>query len=440
MKSENKNTIIKELENTKLINTHDHIAPQKQIMGIAQNVSYLYDLMLVNNNSGFLSYLPDEVWRTAQFDFGDAMGRKDEKEVDKNDLTAMWNKLSPIIDHARGSNHYRMFMRACADLFDLDFTHIDSEKKFIELSEKLSKSNREEGWYHHVLIDKANIEKTVVIGRSDPDQVEKEFFKAAINFQDFVCGYDGLILQSLEEKYGAKAPDLDAFVDLLDKAFESITRRGAVAIKDALAYARKLDIKNATHRDAKKAFEPVPHNGWAWKSIIGDDITNFQNYMMHRIADYCAKYDIPMQIHTGPPAPADNGNPMYLIEFIENHPDTTFVILHAGGPWAKEFAVFAKYCGHLYIDFAWLLTGFPGPSGTKRLIGDYLEIMPWDKFTWGADCAVVEESYGTLMTAKELLADVLIDKVEDGLFDISKAVEVGRGILRENAETIYKKL
>ena len=83
------------------------------------------------------------------------------------------------------------------------------------------------------------------------------------------------------------------------------------------------------------------------------------------------------------------------------------------------------------------LTGFPGPSGTRRLLGDWLELVPWDKFTWGADCAVVEETYGTFLTARRVLAQVLADKVGEGFISRGEGEQIARMILRENAKKLY---
>lgn len=428
------NTIKKELFAVPMINTHDHIEIQTKIMEASKNKSYLYDLMLLNDNNGLLSYLPDEAWRMAQFDFGEARGVV--SATADNNLSKMWKKLEPVMHYAKGSNHYRMFMRACKDLFGLDYEHIDNEEQWIELSEKISEANQKEEWYRYVLKEKANIETTIVVGRATPE-VEKEYFTSAINLGDFLIGYDGEVLSSLEEKYKSKVENFDDYIDLLDKAFRTITEQGTIALKDCTAYTRSLDFKNVTKRDALKGFEPVVHQGWALKSISSIDIKNFQDYMMFQIAKGCSKYNIPIQIHTGPPAPTVGSNPINLMELIECNPETKFVILHLG-PYADEFAVAAKFNSNVYIDFAWNLTGYPGPSGFKRILSDWLEIMPWDKFMYGADCCVVEETYGTILTVRELISEVLAEKVQNGFTDIDTAIEIGKGILRNNAKKLYQ--
>ncbi len=423
------------IDEIEIINTHDHTMAPEQARRRAQKESYLYDVLLANNNSGFLSYLPDERWRTTQFDFGDALGNhRDSCEASPAQL---WEKLAPVIWRGKASPHFRMFMEGCRDLFGLDFAIPESEEQWTIFSQRMQASNQREDWYDHVLRQKAHIEKTLVVGRADPRQVEREYFLPLHNLGDFLSGFDSGVLQKLEQQYGRRAESFADFEELLRHAVKTAKQQGVVAIKDMQAYRRFMNYKNVTRNDARKAFECVSHNGWAMKSISGEDITRFQDYTMHLILSLAGEYGLPVQIHTGSPAPTDQSNPLLLIDLIESHPETDIVVLHCGGAYYQQFVMTAKYASHVYLDLAWLLTGFPGPSGTRRLLGDWLELVPWDKFTWGADCAVVEETYGTFLTARRVLAQVLADKVGEGFISRGEGEQIARMILRENAKKLY---
>lgn len=410
--------------------------PQEQAVSRSKKKSYLYDVILANNNSGFLSYMPDELWRTTQFDFGDAIGsNEDSKEVSYSEL---WAKLKPVIWRGRCASHFAMFMEGCRDLLNLDFDFIETEAQWIEFSEKMQAANQRKDWYDVVLRQKANIDKTLVVGRADPTKIETDFFLPLYNMGDFLSGFDTGVLASLEKKYNMSVSSLEDYEQLLHKAFEYAKKSGVVALKDMQAYKRYMDYNQVSKHDARKAFDCVSHNGWAMKSIHGQDITNFQNYIMHLICDYAAEFDLPVQIHSGSPAPTDQSNPLQLINLIEMHPGTRIIILHCGGSYFAQFAMTAKYAGNVYYDLAWLLTGFPGPTGTRRLLDEWLEIIPWDKFTWGADCAIVEETYGTFIMAKRILSQVLSDKVEEGFISLSLAEQIAKMIFRDNAVDLYR--
>lgn len=56
---------------------------------------------------------------------------------------------------------------------------------------------------------------------------------------------------------------------------------------------------------------------------------------------------------------------------------------------------------------------------------------------WGGDTATVEELYGAVLVIRQLLSEVLAEKVEEG-WNMDDAIEIGRRILRENALECYQ--
>jgi hypothetical protein len=97
-----------------------------------------------------------------------------------------------------------------------------------------------------------------------------------------------------------------------------------------------------------------------------------------------------------------------------------------------------KFYHNIYIDLAWHINGYPGPSGLKRVLYELLEYVPYHKFCWGADCGAAEETNGIYVEAKEILAQVLTMKVEDKWEDLDTAIEIGKALLRDNAIKLYK--
>ena len=50
---------------------------------------------------------------------------------------------------------------------------------------------------------------------------------------------------------------------------------------------------------------------------------------------------------------------------------------------------------------------------------------------------MVEETYGTFLTARRVLAQVLADKVGEGFISRGEGEQIARMILRENAKKLY---
>jgi hypothetical protein len=428
--------LIEELEAVPIIDSHDHTMAQEPAMKLSKRSSYLYDVLLMQNNRSLLTYLPDEAWRMAQFDFGEAYGIKG-NEGGPADRAAEWRKLQPVLGYIRNDNQQRTFMMACRKLFDLSFDRIETESQWIELSEKYSQANRRQDWYHQAIKEVGNIDLILNVSFATPE-VDRTFFRSVMNMTDFLRGFDESYLRKIEAKYGLTVKSFDDYLDLLEHVFQKITAAGTVALKDNSGYFRDLTYRDVTKKSAAKAFEPISHLGWANKSIAGEDIENFTNFMMNELAGKCAAYGIPFQIHTGPPGNPANCNPAKLQELFESNPETTFVILHGAGVNVAEIASFLKFYSNIYIDLAWHLNGYPGPSGLKRVLYELFEYVPYHKFCWGADCGAAEESVGIYMQAREVLAEVLARKVDEGWEDLDTAKMIGRAILRGNAIRLYK--
>ncbi len=58
-------------------------------------------------------------------------------------------------------------------------------------------------------------------------------------------------------------------------------------------------------------------------------------------------------------------------------------------------------------------------------------------FTWGGDCAFIEESTGSLGYGKEVLAEVLANRIERGLLTEHVAFDMVKKVLRENAVEVF---
>ena len=59
-------------------------------------------------------------------------------------------------------------------------------------------------------------------------------------------------------------------------------------------------------------------------------------------------------------------------------------------------------------------------------------------FAWGGDHTILEQSYGSLVVARELVADVLSDLVESDYFDEELALELARRILHDNGVEFWR--
>ncbi|MBM3774884.1 MAG: hypothetical protein FJW37_06915, partial [Acidobacteria bacterium] len=172
------------------------------------------------------------------------------------------------------------------------------------------------------------------------------------------------------------------------------------------------------------------------KELSEPEAKEFEDFMMWRLVELSAKYDLPFQIHTGQAKVDDAGlNPIRLTNLIRANPRTKFILFHGGFPWAGETAAVAMDSPNVWIDACW----FPliSYSMAKRALHEWLEIVPSDRIMWGADTGHAEGVYAATDFTRRWVAEVLAEKVDAGDLHEEDALRIGRQILRENALKIF---
>ena len=66
-------------------------------------------------------------------------------------------------------------------------------------------------------------------------------------------------------------------------------------------------------------------------------------------------------------------------------------------------------------------------------------MVPYYKITSSIDATNLEEYYGGQVIAKNVISNVLDEKVISGEFSIETAFQIADGLLYKNAENIYEK-
>jgi predicted TIM-barrel fold metal-dependent hydrolase len=172
--------------------------------------------------------------------------------------------------------------------------------------------------------------------------------------------------------------------------------------------------------------------------LSGDEIKAFEDFIMWRLCELSAKYELPFQIHTGH-ARIQGSNPMLLVDMIEANLKTKFILFHGGFPWVSETAaIVARHGHHVWIDSVWLPT--LSYAMAKRAYHEWLDIVPSSRILWGADCNHAEGIYGATVTTRECVAEVLAERVDRGELTPEHAEHIGRQILRENALALFPQL
>ena len=223
----------------------------------------------------------------------------------------------------------------------------------------------------------------------------------------------------------------------LDKSFATDLSEKIVGVKTGLAYSRILHYENVERKIAEEVFNKLMNEN------VDFDFANvkpLQDFMMHRVIQNAKTKNLPVIIHTGLQTGSgniiENSKPTHLVNLFQLYPEVRFVLYHGSYPYGGELAAIAKNFRNVYIDLCWLY--IISPSYAERYLHEWLETVPVSKIMgFGGDFRNIENTYGHLYFAKQIISKVLIDKVANGYFSESEAKKIANMILYENARNFY---
>jgi len=405
------------------IDTHDHLWPFDRLPGLVvtkrgkgMNLAGLW------LNSYFAGVHPLAPWKPGMA-FPD-----------------WWGKAKNDFNDARATSVYRYQLPAFADLYKVDFDHI-SDEQARALDEEIFTHYEDQRWLYQVITERANIELMLndpYWGRLD-FKIDYPFGVLVFNVTRLVSGFHASEFKSKsDDPYqfaaaeGIKLQSLNDYLAVLDRLFQKAKAAGAVCLKTTLAYERTLRFENVPEERAARVF------GRPRTALSAAEIKEFEDFIMWRLVELSARYELPFQIHTGH-GRIQGSNPMNLVDLIEANPRTKFILFHGGFPWVGETGIILmRHSRHVWLDSVWMPTLSYATS--KRAFHEWLDVMPSSRIMWGADANHAEGIYGATEMTRRCLAEVLAERVDRGELAEDHALRIGRQILRDNALALFPQL
>jgi predicted TIM-barrel fold metal-dependent hydrolase len=232
------------------------------------------------------------------------------------------------------------------------------------------------------------------------------------------------------QRYGFTGGSLDDYVEFMIRTIRSRVAAGAVALKCAEAYNRTVSFEPDDRAAATAAFgRPVA-------TLSHQELVLFGNYIFNRACELAAELDIPFQVHTGL-AMIATSQPMNFEPTIRRHAKTRFVMFHSGFPWTHQVAGLAHNYPNALPSLTWTATICT--SAAIRALHDYIDVAcSINTITWGSDCHVPEESVGTLLAWRWIVATVLAERLTDGRLTMDQAQCLARKFMYENGRKVYR--
>ncbi|WEJ13868.1 amidohydrolase (plasmid) [Sinorhizobium sp. K101] len=268
-----------------------------------------------------------------------------------------------------------------------------------------------------------------------PEMMGQDFFLYDLNMFDFCSGRPDFDV--LEGQLGTDATSLEELGGAIGRLFD-ISARYAVAVKSQHAYVRTLKWEQRSDADAAISFGAVRRLG---KAAPEPDRLCLGDWCMSRVAEMCARHDLPFKMHTGYFTknnfmPTENLRAGNMDVFLKMHPNTRFVLMHIAYPHSDELIALAKHYTNVSIDMCWAWS--INPLHASEFLRRYLRGAPKNKlFVFGGDTLLPTSSVGYAMQFRKWFGRTLGREVADGTMSEDEAVQLAEFFMIDNPYDYY---
>lgn len=358
-------------------------------------------------------------------------------------LEERWKTLEPFWERIQNTGYARALNIALKDLYGVDGLR---ENTYRHLASRMEAANKP-GIYNWILKEKSgidiSIEDSTLIRLED---IDRRFFAPVMRFDDFATAKERTDFEALAKRCGRPIHSFLDLVKALELEFER-TSKMIFGVKIGLAYLRELRFRKVSQNEAEEVFANIYNQDLFRRRMLKNraeripeglslqETRPLQDFMVHRIVQLAAEKGLPIQIHTGLQEGNENvithSKPTHLINLFREYKEAKFDVFHGSYPYMGELAVLAKNFQNVYIDMCWL--HIISPHGARQALAEWLDTVPWNKiFGFGGDYIFAEGVYGHSVIARENIARVLTEKVEEGSISEEQAVKLAQKLLRDN--------
>jgi hypothetical protein len=236
---------------------------------------------------------------------------------------------------------------------------------------------------------------------------------------------------------------LDVYRDATKKLLDYFKTSGNyICLKNQCAYTRPLyfpEPDEDTSSIAKLYNKPRVEQQDLWK---------FGDYMFHFMLEWTAmNWKVPVQMHTGLARMYfGDSNAINMSHLYEKFPDLKFDLFHGNYPY-NNLAGMLHQISNITADLCWL--PIISPTACQRTLTELIEVgtmvgsgidsLPGARTSvFGGDCQTVEGSYGALLMAKDVVIRTLEDLHARGIVVTeADAIDLAEQVLHGNPKRIF---
>ncbi len=357
---------------------------------------------------------------------------------DKFHIVEKWSILEKYWNVCRYTGYGQTLSIAAKDIYNIEYIGAET----IESLNCAYLKGQDEQHFYKVLKIKSNIEKSILdcdrYNEADPD-----YYIVSNRIDWMIMPKTGKDIRLLEELSGVEIYTFEDYLSACEICIDRYCAKSKI-LKLGIAYSRSLYFPRTLRMDAESCFNRMLRSG----DLGEKDMDNrsyfceppFTNYVFRSILSAAQERGMILQIHTGIQDGNGNilmnSNPMHLNELFIDYPKMQFDLFHIGYPYQREAGVLCKMFPNVYLDMCW--AHIVSPVASRKTLSEWLEFLPYTKISgFGGDYMFVDGVYGHQFLARRNIAQVLSEKVEEGLFCIDKACEIGRALLYDNPAEIF---
>ena len=362
--------------------------------------------------------------------------------IDSLSLEELWDIYGEALDYTRSTSYYSQFVKGFQKLYgfsDLYFT----KENITELSARIEENYKNYRPWFNEAFHKAGYELMFLDQYWKPfnTELDSKYFALVFNINPLISessrkpekGTESKSIYKEAENDGHEINNLDDYLEFCDQLFKKNIENKAVCLKNSQAYSRTLFYDNVPYEEAQALYNKPSSR------LTPSEAKKIEDFMFHWIIQKAIEYDLPIQIHTGYLAgngnELDNGQPVKLNNLFLKYPKAKFDLFHGGFPWTGESAALGKMFRNVYLNIVWL----PQISREEAVnaLDEMFDCVPYNKFFWGGDCGLIEESAGSLEYGKDVVSEVLAKRVKRGLLTEEVAIDIVDRVFRENVIEVF---
>jgi hypothetical protein len=237
--------------------------------------------------------------------------------------------------------------------------------------------------------------------------------------------------------------DLAGYESFVRQTLADNQKKGGVAMKFEAAYFRTLYFRDPPREKAEAVYAKY-HTGGV---PTDEEYRLFQDFVFRILIDQAGKLGLPVHFHSavgiGDYFSLRNGNPLNLENVLRDprYAKTNFVLIHGGYPYTLDM-IWLTAAKNVYTDSS-LMGYYVYPSELKNILKQWISLFPErimfgsDAFPFGDAVGAEETFWLATRSARTALARALAELVSEGAFDETKAIELARMYMHDNAAKLY---